>query len=137
MPLTDEQIVEIVEQLDCGMVCFYHRPTGAVEFYPAPDNPYADLELWQDTIDKIENDPANYDTFEKMSSSQEFEVMEHFAHSLTDNKFRDQILECLSKRKPFRNFKELIHSSDYRQDWFNFKKNAYIDFVKEQINFKA
>lgn len=28
--------------------------------------------------------------------------------------------------------KILVESSDYRQDWFDFKKEAYIDFVKSQ-----
>lgn len=136
MKITKEQISEIAELLDCGMICFYHRPTGTIESYPDPDSPFFDPEVWQDTIKRIENDWGNYDRFEKMDSTQGFQLMEDFAYSLTDEKFRDKIIDQLSRRRPFRNFKNLIDSSDYRQSWFDFKKNAYIDFVKKQIEIK-
>lgn len=136
MVITEKQIIEIAELLDCGMMCFYHRPTGTIESHPDLEDPYFDPESWQDTIDKIENDWDNYDKFEKMDSNQGFLMMENFAYSLTDNNFRNRILDRLSKRKPFQNFKIFIDSSDYRQNWFEFKKNAYIDFVKQQIEIK-
>ena len=136
MTLSDEHIFEIAELLECGMICYYHRLTGVIESHPDPDDPYSDPEAWQDTIDKVENDWDSYETFKKMNSAEGFEVMEKFAYSLDDHRFRDKILDRLSKRKPFQNFKVLIDSSDYRQDWFKFKKNAYIDFVKEQVVLK-
>ncbi|MEX1192594.1 MAG: UPF0158 family protein [Brumimicrobium sp.] len=136
MELTKEHIVEIADLLDCGMTCFYHRPTGTIESYPDPDDLFFESEPWQDTIDKIENDWDNYDRFEKMDSTQGFQVMENFAYALTDKEFSDKIIERLSRRRPFQNFKNLIDSSDYRQSWFDFKKNAYIDFVKGQIDIK-
>ena len=133
MKITDKQIEEIAEELECGMVCFYHRPTGTIESYPDFDDPFFEAEPWQDIIDKIENDAENYDRFEKMDSTEGFQVMENFAYSLTDINFRDQILDRLEKRKPFRNFKFLVESSNYRQDWFDFRKQANIEFVKQQI----
>jgi hypothetical protein len=136
MNLTEEHIEEISELLDCGMICYFHRPTGAIESHPDPDELYFDSELWQEVFDKIDSDWDNYERFEKMNSNEGFHVMENFAYSLTDNNFRDIILTRLSKRKPFQNFKILVESSKYRQDWFNFKKKAYIDFVKQQIDDK-
>jgi len=133
MALTKEHISEIVGLLDSGMICYYHRQTGTIESHPDPDHPYFDPEPWQDIIDKIGNDRDNYDRFEKMNSNEGFRVMENFAHSLSDRNFRDKVLDRLSKGKPFQNFKTLIDSSDYRQDWFDFKKQAYIDFAKRQI----
>jgi len=136
MTLSDEHILKIAELLECGMICFYHRPSGTVESHPDPDDIYSDMEGWEDTIDKIENDRDNYETFKKMSSNEGFEIMEKFANSLADSSFKDKVLGRLSRRKPFQNFKMLIDSSDYRQNWFEFKKNAYIDFVKEQVEMK-
>jgi len=133
MKLTEENIAEIAELLDCGMQCFYHLPTGIIESHPNPDDPYFDPEPWQDTIDKIEEDIENYQPFHKMDSNQGFQVMENFAHALTDTSFRQRILDRLSRKKPFQNFKHLIDTSEYRQDWFTFKKKAYIAFVQQQI----
>lgn len=136
LTLTEEHITEIAELLDCGMTCYFHRPTGAIESHPNQDDPYFDPEPLQDIIDKIESDLDNYERFEKMSSNEGFHVMEDFAYSLTNSIFRDKILERLSNRKPFQKFKSMIDSSEYRQDWFEFKKNAYLDFVKRQIEIK-
>ncbi|MBD3630295.1 hypothetical protein [Cyclobacterium sp.] len=130
----EKQIEEIADLLDCGMLCFYHRPTGTVESHPDPDDPFFDPEPWEDLMEKIEADWTNYDRFEKMDSREAYQVMENFAFSLDDVVFREEILHELSKRKPFQHFKMLIDDSEYRQDWFDFKKNAYIEFVKEQID---
>lgn len=133
MKLSDKQIAEIAEDLDCGMVCYFHRPTGIIESHPDPKDPYYDPEPWQDVIDKIESEWDNYDRFEKMNSTEGFRVMEDFAFSLKDINFRTKLLERLAGRKPFRNFMALIDPSIYRQDWFDFKRKAYIEFVKRQI----
>ncbi len=133
MALSEEHIEEIAGLLDCGLVCFYHRPTKTIEYHPDSEEFYSVPEPWHDILDKIQADRNNYIRFEKMDSNQGFRVMEDFAWSLTDIDFRDQILARLSKRKPFQNFKFLIDSSEYRQDWFDFKKKAYIEWVKEQI----
>lgn len=136
MNLTDKQISEIAELLDCGMTCFYHIPTGEIESHPDPNDGYFDPEPWQDLIDKIEKDWGNYERFEKMNSNESFQVMERFANSLTDTKFKDKVMESISRRKPFQNFKRLIDHSDYRQMWFDFKNQSYIDYVREQIELK-
>lgn len=134
MKLTEQHIEEIAELLDCGMICFYHRPSGTIESHPDPNGPYFDPDPWQDLMEKIDSEWMNYVRFEKMDSREGFQVMEDFAYSMTDSKFRDKLLDQLSKRKPFQNFKFTIDTSEYRQDWFDFKKKAYIDFVKQQLS---
>ena len=136
MTLTDEHIAEIADLLECGMTCYFHRPTGKIESHPDQDILYLDPEPWQEIIDKIESDWSNYDRFEKMDSNQGYRVMENFAYSLSDTIFRDKLLERLSRRKPFQNFKILIESSNFRQDWFDFRKKANIDWVRQQIETK-
>lgn len=136
MNLTDKQISEIGELLDCGMTCFYHIPTGEIESHPDPNDGYFDPEPWQDLIDKIESDWGNYERFVKMDSNESYQVMERFANSLTDTKFRDKVIESISRRRPFQNFKRLIHHSEYLQMWFDFKNQSYIEYVRAQIELK-
>jgi hypothetical protein len=40
---------------------------------------------------------------------------------------------ALNNRKPFANFKYHIDNSDYRQDWFDFKKHYLEAYVKELL----
>lgn len=56
--------------------------------------------------------------------------MEKFAQALTDLSFGNQLLIQLSGHKPFQNFKRLMDTSVYQQDWFGFKKKANVDGVK-------
>lgn len=133
MELTEVQINEIAELLDCGMICYYHKLTGNIESITDPDNPYFDPEPWQDVIDKIENDISNYVRFEQMNSNESFQVMKDFSMSLSDSQLKENLLRQLSKPKPFQKFKYQIDNSDYRNDWFEFKKKAYAEFVKSQL----
>lgn len=133
MELSDKHIEEIADLLDCGMLCFYHKPTGAIESHPDPNDPFFEGEEWEELIEKIEADWDNYIRFEKMSSREAFQVMEDFAGSLSDSPFQDKLFHQLSNRKPFQNFKYTIDNSKYREDWFDFKKKAYMEFVKGQI----
>ncbi|WPR74760.1 UPF0158 family protein [Algoriphagus sp. NG3] len=133
MELTQQHIEEIAELLECGMVCYFHKPTGEIEWHPDPDNPFFEPEPWEDLFGKIDSDLGNYMRFQQMDSREAFQVMEDFANSLTNASFRDHLLEQLSARKPFQNFKYVIDSSKYRQDWFDFRRQAYIEFVREQF----
>ena len=68
-----------------------------------------------------------------MDSMQSFRVMEDFANSLSDDAFRDRLIHQLSQRKPFSKFKWTIDNSNYRQDWFDFKEQAYLQWVRQQL----
>jgi hypothetical protein len=133
MQPTEQHIKEIAELLDCGELCFFHKTTGTIEHYPDPANAYVELDEWQETLDKIDSDRGNYLKFERMDSSQGFRMMEDFANSLTDENLRIRLFEQLSQRKPFSKFKWVIDNSDYRQNWFDFKEQANINWVREQL----
>jgi hypothetical protein len=134
MTMSDEQITEIAELLDCGEICFYHLPTSTIEHHPDPDNPYFEPELWKEIIDKIEANRNNFKRIERMDSRLAFQVMENFANSLTENSFKNSLIRLLLERKPFSNFKIMVDNSDHRQAWFDFKRQAYINWVSEQLN---
>jgi Ni,Fe-hydrogenase I large subunit len=136
MKISEKDIIEIAELLDCGMICYYHRTNGSIESYPDPESDFFDPEPWQDVIDKVKKDKNNYLDFEKMDSNGAFEMMENFAHSQSDTAFKNQLFDRLSNRKPFQNFQLLVDSSAYREDWFDFKKKRNIDYVKHQLELK-
>jgi hypothetical protein len=63
--------------------------------------------------------------------------MVDFAESVDDTKLRDKLISALNRPKPFQNFKwQIDNSGEYRQQWFDFKKMCYIQWVKEQIDLK-
>ena len=134
MKLTDNQIREIAELLECGLQCYVHKPTDTIEYHPDIDEMF-DPEPWQDLIDKIEENWDDYERFEKMDSSQAFRVMEDFVDSIDPNETKKRLEYALSRPKPFRNFKYEIDQSKYRQTWFDFRLNANINWVKKQLRY--
>lgn len=133
--LTGQQIKNIAEELECGMRCYYNKKTGEIKNVLDFDkNPDADTELWEDELVEIENHYDDYIEFEGMESHESFEIMEDFADRIDDLGLKSELFGALSRKHPFRNFKDIIdNSGPYRQDWFDFKSQRYIEWVKDII----
>ena len=59
--LTDDQIKEIAEQLDCGFRCFWKRKTNELLFIPDTGRyPESDNEMFAEDIEKLENNFDDY-----------------------------------------------------------------------------
>ena len=133
MKLEEKDTKEIAELLDCGEICYYHKVTRAIEHHPDPNSDYFEHDMWEESIEKIESDFSNYLRFEKMDSRMAFKVMENFTNRINDQEIQNTLIKSLSQAQPFRNFKWIIDNSDYRQQWFDFKTQAYIEWVNNQI----
>jgi len=133
--LSNKQISEIAEDLDLGMNCYLNLKSGEIKSIIDHDSlGEVDEELWGDDIREIEENYEDYFAFERMNSNESFEVMADFAESIDDERIRRKLMNALNRSKPFRNFKWAIdNSGEYRDQWFEFKKNRYIEYVKEQI----
>ena len=85
--------------------------------------------------DTITREPGDdYFEFEGFESHESFQIMVDFAESVDDQKLQNRLIYALNKSKPFSNFKwQVDNSGEYRQQWFDFKKMRYIEWVKEQI----
>ena len=69
-----------------------------------------------------------------MTSSDSFSVMEVFADSLENNTTKLRLQTALQGQKPFANFKLQIDSSgDYRNLWFEFRREKNIEWVANQL----
>jgi hypothetical protein len=135
MKLTDKQIEEIADELDSGMKCFYNYKSGELKTVINFDSWIgADEEPWEEDIKEIEENWDNYIEFEDLTTHASFEIMTDFAESIDNVELQEKLIDALNKSHPFRNFKwQIDNSGDYRQEWFNFKKTRYINWIKDQI----
>ncbi|HVK97159.1 MAG TPA: UPF0158 family protein [Flavisolibacter sp.] len=135
--ISDEMIKEIADQLDSGMKCFYHLPTGELISYPdeLKMGGVIDDEIWGEDIEKVEENFHEYIPFTAMESHESFQVMEDFIELIQEEKVRRKFEEIILRRKPFQQFKYLLHDyPDLRQQWFASKSERYKEYVKEQID---
>lgn len=135
MKLTEEQIKEIADNLDSGLRCFYNKRTGVIKeilnFNSWID---ADEEPWEEELREIEENWSDFYEFENMTSGESFNLMADFAENIDNPGLQKRLINALNRSKPFRNFKwQIDNSGEYRQLWFEFKNNRYIEWVKDQI----
>ena len=132
---TKDQIKEIADDLDCGMRCFYNKVTGEIKAIPDYESMiYADESLFEEDLNDLDENWSDYFEFEKYPSHESFQVMVDFAESVDNVKLQDRLFNALNRSKPFRNFKwQIDNSGEYRELWFAYKRDRYINFVKKQI----
>ena len=135
MNLTDKQFAEIADNLLAGMIVVLEKKTGKIDFHPEEMDYFFDDEEnpWKELIDKVEENPEEYILVEPMPSYESFKVMERFANRLEVGDVKTEAIRALNMRKPFRNFKDVVESSEYRQDWFDYQLQENIDWVKRQV----
>lgn len=134
MKLSENTVREIADWLQCGLECWVHKLRGTMHFLPNTDDPYFDPEMWQDALTDVKGREEEYLIFETMDSSHAYRVMQEFTFELAQSKIRNELEMVLSGPKPFKNFNLCVESSDVREEWFNFKFDAHMDWVKSQVN---
>ena len=129
-----EMLKEIAEYLDMGTLCFYNKTNGELESYP-DELEYSRLEdEWAEVTNKIEASPDNYLQIEKMSSREAFKIMEDFIDSIAHIPTHNKFIDAISRKKPFAHFNNLLHYyPELRQQWFTYKLERYIEYVKDQV----
>lgn len=135
MKLTEKQIEEIADNLDCGMRCFYNLKSGEIKTILNFDSWIgADEEPWEEESNEIDENWSDYFEFIGFESHESFQIMADFTESIEDKGLQNKLISALNKRKPFQNFKwQVDNSGEFRQRWFDYKKMRYIQWIKEQI----
>jgi Uncharacterised protein family (UPF0158) len=133
--MTNEQLNEIAENLDCGLRCFVHKDTADIRCIP-DERQFGDFDqqAWEEDIKAIRKERKKYLEIERMTSQEEFGLMEEFVDLVDQKRLREQLQQVLSRPKPFRNFKvELEQAGPYREKWFAFRRTKMLEWVKNQL----
>lgn len=134
----------IAQNIDAGMVCFLNPDTLETDTYPVEVLSEIDAfeseesrERMQDLYGWDELKFLDWETtieFSPLPSHESFRIMEAFAERLNeDKKTQSQLIDALNRRKPFANFNHIIHNSDWRESWFDFKQKWMENEVAIQL----
>ncbi|MDX5340163.1 MAG: UPF0158 family protein [Cyclobacteriaceae bacterium] len=137
LSLTEKEADFIAAQLLKGNVCFYQVDKKKIHHMP-DDEDYFNYDLTEeeeDILDAIEENPENYAEFTKMEPAQEHQMMQDFIdRKIKERNLAEELVDALSKPKAATGFKFLIESSKYKDEWVEYRKSKYLDWVKEQID---
>ena len=139
MDYTDKYIQEIADNLDIGQICFIN--TDTMEMETAISTKHLDEtsiaeEFNKEVYEKV-NQWERYIKIEPLESDEAFQIMEDFVEQfIPEGAFKHQVIHTLSIHKPFQNFKFIMESSPYRQEWFDFKLNKLKEHVERLLKMK-
>ncbi|TLX74661.1 hypothetical protein E9993_12150 [Labilibacter sediminis] len=141
-----EIVMNIADSLLAGSICFLNLDTLEVEDIPK-DLAYDPEEFQMVTGESFENAGLKHEswqdciTIEPMESSEPFRIMENFVDEVNDTSLQKQLVNALNRRRPFANFKYIVESSDYRQQWFDFRQKQWEYYtwriITESEDFKS
>ena len=130
-------IKEIAQELDCGNDCYYNSKTDEIIAIPNFSN-ISDEDEFQECfkmdLKKVKKNKADLIKIEVLESFESFKIMERFIDQITDAEFKTELKNIIQRKKPFQNFKNSIDNSDFRQEWFDFKKLELEKIVETQLN---
>lgn len=132
MKINKNQILDIAKRLENGYNVYLNKDTGEYKSLPDVSEFSAENDFRTDELRKIIDHWENYMICTRMEPWEIFEMMEEFIYKV-DSEFQGKLLEALYKSKPFDNFQHLVEISRYRDDWFAFKDEKYINYVKDQL----
>jgi hypothetical protein len=135
--LTNEQIREIADQLDCGFRCFWNTETKDLIFVPdLSKHPDIDESAWDKENHILKSQWDKFKEIESLDSNDSFKIMGDFVDKLPDGiSLKFELVNALKNKKPFSHFKYIIdNSGDYREAWFDFKQKWLQNWVQEKFS---
>ncbi len=77
------------------------------------------------TIEAVEGDPDRFRYIFPVESWESFKIMEEFVETVVNDVIKNRLKSALSRKKPFRNFKDEIHHlPEVSEEWFSFHDEA-------------
>ena len=84
---------------------------------------------------RIDEGMGRYHKIDALDSHESFAIMENFAESLPASSWKSRLVDALSRNKPFRRFKDVLHSDPKLLDeWFVFRQEALREYARDWLN---
>ncbi len=115
--------------------CFINQETLEVEIH-ASEYDYEFSGVEDTALETLEN-PEKFMPVEPVSTREAFRVIASFVEIVTDTRLQQRLTDALNGRKPFANFNHLVHTTNVREQWFDFKNKTYAELAKEWIEKNA
>jgi hypothetical protein len=113
----------IAECLEMGHIVFVDPETLEIDSVPK------DYDLLITGIEYDYDKVADWIEIEPLESHESYEIMESFVENLPADKEKERLTNAITGHKPFANFNCLIHNSEERENWFQYRTFLYEKYV--------
>jgi len=132
-------VKEVADSINAGMVCYINKDTLAFEYIPEAfiNGEFEDVDdTFQKILDQIEIAWEHTIQIEPPGSNIGYNIMAKFTEKkVNDSSLKLQLENALNRKKPFRNFKNIVESSPLRENWFEFKQKEMEKYVWEELEY--
>lgn len=134
----EKLINKIAEEIDSGMTCFINPKTLEMVIVPGDmldgGSFFGDTGIFDEDLEKIDTEWERFTRVDPLDSHTGFSIMERFIDEIDEDEvMANKLVNALNRPKPFRNFKNIVEISEYRQKWFDFKHQATEEYVKKEL----
>lgn len=111
---------------------FLNTQTGALEFIPFDPS----SEVWAELgIESLDDLPDYFLHVEPIDSGAGFDMMADFVETVRDAELADELAEALSRKHPFRRFKDvLLAYPSERECWFQYRDACLQELAQEWLD---
>jgi len=114
---------EEFEMIDGETHLFYNVETGEFDFYG-------------DYMDAADADAEKFDGAEWIAAPRqqelgEYGIMTEFAETVSNPRKNELLCVALNGRGAFRHFKDTLHQVGLANEWYAFKRQAYVEIARE------
>jgi hypothetical protein len=145
IPIKIQSIIEELEMQFDESQTFLNRNTGEIVFVKLEDlraaedeEPFDHLPDWEQedrkiAIDVVENF-ENYLGLPTKYEVNEYEIMEEYCLSVSDQVIRDNLLRAIKGKGAFRRFKEKIIDFGIEKNWYSFRDKRFKEIAINWCN---
>jgi hypothetical protein len=133
MQITAKQLADMAQEIEIGMKVYINRNTYEIRSVMDWEDSNGDTEEWENEEEKILEEWEDFAVVTKMESWEAFRVMEDFMVEVQDERMKKDLIRILEKKRPFANFKAVVESSVLHENWFAYRANAMLEYIKEQL----
>ncbi|MBT2655857.1 hypothetical protein J7E81_11535 [Bacillus sp. ISL-18] len=145
---------DIIEEMELQFEeshSFLNNKTGEIVLISCEDlsaaedeEPFEDLPEWEQENRLVANDVVeNFDNYIELPTKyevNEYEIMENFCLSVSDDRKQESLLRAIKGKGAFRRFKDKIIDLDMEEQWYLFRDDCFkqiaIQWCQEhKINF--
>jgi len=130
--ISSKQVKAMARELENGFNVYLNTDTGEYKVLSDLEQLSPEGLFHTDEHRKITDHWDHYIIISSMESWELFEIMENFMFEV-DSDFHYRLLEALYQKKPFENYHYLVENSRYKEAWFSFKNQKYIQYVEDQL----
>lgn len=123
-------VKEIAENMSASFISYFNPDTFEIEFYH--ENTMMEVYDEDDKEDEYLSPEFKWEnciTVNPLESRESFRIMERFVDQLKNKNEVARLSQALNGAKPFANFNHLIHNSEFRQEWFDFRQKELERYV--------